>query len=263
MHEAVIPIEDTDIYVERMNKAVLDKLFWADKLFDGVDTIVDVGCGSGVVLAAYKRMFPASTEKLVCIDNNPDMLERARQSLSDIPGSEDVEYYSSLAECPTDCENGLILLSSVLHEVFSYGDYPTFIESVFARNPKYVAIRDMCTPNVHSLSAANPIDIQKIRLRSPELLEEFEKLWGPLWSQESLVHFLLKYRYKENWDRELRENYLLGAYSRIMCSIPSAYNIVYNENYTLPYAQYTAKRDYDIKLIYPTHLKLIVKRKEG
>ncbi|MGA1049083.1 MAG: hypothetical protein ACO3UU_13830, partial [Minisyncoccia bacterium] len=40
-------------------------------------------------------------------------------------------------------------------------------------------------------------------------LISFEKVWGSIFKDyRNFIHFLLKYRYTDNWEREVNENYL-------------------------------------------------------
>ena len=38
------PISDLSVYIKRMQKSVLDKMFFIDKVFDPFSSIVDFGC---------------------------------------------------------------------------------------------------------------------------------------------------------------------------------------------------------------------------
>jgi hypothetical protein len=74
-----------------------------------------------------------------------------------------------------------------------------------------------------------------------------------------LIHYLLKYRYTENWDREVRENYLPLTKETLISKIPSHYEIVYQEHYTLPYIKHQVQKDCDIVLNDCTHFKILLK----
>ena len=255
-------ISNFEIYTQRMNASVLDKLFWADKIYEPIDTIIDFGCADGALLGAYKRLF-CDTEKLphlIAVDNSTEMLNAAKQKL----GNDGVEYAESLDKIlkrRTICKNGLLLLSSVLHEVFSYGDGESFLKSVFKGNFKYIAIRDMTyLEDVALLFGC--LDYARIKAYNPERLNSFEKVWGSAREYKQALHYLLKYRYVENWDREVKENYLPFSYQELLSLIPNNYEVVYIDLYVHPYIEHTVKRDMGITIDAPTHVKLLLKRKD-
>lgn len=45
-------LKNIDVYVQRMQKSFLDKMFFVDKIFEPVETIVDFGCANGVLIRA-------------------------------------------------------------------------------------------------------------------------------------------------------------------------------------------------------------------
>ena len=58
---------------------------------------------------------------------------------------------------------------------------------------------------------------------------------GGLTSNKNFLHYLLTYRYVENWDREVRENYFPHSIEEFLSKIPTKYEVVYFEHYTLPF----------------------------
>lgn len=264
MTEKANGISNLEIYTQRMNASVLDKLFWADKIYEPLETIVDFGCADGALLDAYRRLFYDSENlpRFIAVDNNPQMLSIAKDKLGN-DGVKCVESIEEVLERPSDCENGLLLLSSVLHEVFSYSDEKSFLESIFSGNFKYIAIRDMTYSYPTNMPQyIRPEYYELIKAYSPERLSSFEKVWGSARGYKQAHHHLLKYRYVENWDREVRENYLPLPYEELLSLIPDDYEVVYNELYVHPYVKHTVKRDMGITISMPTHVKLLLKRKD-
>ena len=77
-----------------------------------------------------------------------------------------------------------------------------------------------------------------------------------------LYHFLLKYRYVENWDRELHENYLPLTLDGLMDIISNGnYEIVFKNLYTNQFISNQVENDFGIQMQNPTHVQLILKRK--
>ena len=176
-------------------------------------------------------------------------------------------FSTDFNECLNNVEasNSLLNLSSVLHEVYSYstsGGVDLFWDMVFNNNFAYIAIRDLCA----SESINRPSNINDyaklLQKTNKEQLAEYESIWGSTRENRNLVHYLLKYRYVENWAREVRENYFPLSLERLLSKIPTdKYEIVYFENYILPFTANKVKEDYDIDLHDNTHVKLLLKRK--
>ena len=91
-------------------------------------------------------------------------------------------------------------------------------------------------------------------------LAEWEFTWGNLNENWSLVHFLLTYRYVENWARELKENYLPMALEVFLNKVPSRYHAVYMEHFVPPFLRKAVRQDFGIELADSTHLKIILER---
>lgn len=84
---------------------------------------------------------------------------------------------------------------------------------------------------------------------------------GSLKSNRNLIHYLMKYRYKENWNREVRENYFPLSLEGLLSKIPTdQYEIVYFENYILPYTSKKVKEDFGIEIRDNTHIKLLLEK---
>lgn len=125
----------------------------------------------------------------------------------------------------------LLVLSSVIHEVYSYANPNVFWNDVGNARCKYVAIRDM-TFDHDSVSGVNlglndaklfkmaelirnrfeAVCPDKLKLfegtrlgNSDQTILDVESKWTNL---KNLLHFMLKYRYDDNFDREVKENYM-------------------------------------------------------
>ena len=84
---------------------------------------------------------------------------------------------------------------------------------------------------------------------------------GSIGINKNLIHYLLKYRYTENWDRELNENYLPISKEKLLSLIPKNYEVIFYEHYALPFLKEKVREDFGIILKDKTHIKLILKRK--
>lgn len=275
-------IDNYTTYIEGMQKSLEDKLFWVPLVEEEqIDGIVDFGCADGSLLNEVWRKFHANGKivGLIGVDNNEKMLDRA------------------LGKCPMRGavnlggvevrENYLLNLSSVIHEVYSYcidEEIDDFWNHVFNDNYKYIAIRDMMVDK--SVDLVNPIVVEEHSgphyFRHEYWNKYYDKICGfdtkqwknflvhsgykgdeCSWDVENkdVLHFLMKYRYIENWEREVRENYFPIYYEDLLNKIieNGNYEIVYARQYILPYVKEKVKEDFDIDLVDNTHCQILLK----
>ena len=232
------PISDINEYIGKMNKGL------------------DFGCADGSLLKEIYKMKPDIN--LIGYDIDDDMINISKNQYPDI------DFYSNWNEVIQNVNsyNAAILLSSVIHEVYSYGTSSEirqfWNEQVFNNKFKYIIIRDMIPST--SFDKMNMIDIKKIKEKSdPKYLHDFESKWGDISTNfRVLLHWLLKYKYTTNWDRESKENYLPVSLETIKKKIPSNWKIIYENHYTYEYLKNQIKQDFDIELKENTHLQMII-----
>lgn len=199
--------------------------------------------------------------KLVGCDINKEMLMRTKRR---VPQSFVTANFQEALE-NIEVKDSVLNLSSVIHEIYTYSlDYAIkrFWEDVFNPGFKYIAIRDFCvSTSVNKRSDVN--DLAKLlHFADNKQIADFENVWGSLRENRNLVHFLMKYRYIENWEREVHENYFPITLENILSIIPTdKYEIVCFEDYILPYTYNRIKEDFGIELHDNTHIKLLLKRK--
>jgi hypothetical protein len=248
------PISNVDDYIHSMNKGLTDKLFFLNKI--DIDTLVDFGSADGTIL---NEIYKIKDIKLIGYDIDNDMIEKSKNRYPNI------DFYSDWNDVLINIkneDNNAILLSSVIHEVYSYGsskEIGNFWNQIFDNKFDYVVIRDMI-PSI-AFDKMNSIDINKIRDNSdPKYLKEYEDYWGDITTSfRVLLHWLLKYKYTNNWDRELKENYLPVSIETLKKKIPSNWKIIYEKHYTYDHLKNQIKKDFDVELEEPTHLKMIIK----
>lgn len=254
------PISDMDLYVGGMAKSMLDKLFFVDKISD-IGSIVDYGCADGTLIKSCMSMMPEVT--YMGYDICGEMLEIAR---ANVPDGSRVQFTDNWGDCINlNTKPKVLVLSSVIHEVYSYGDSECiegFWNRVFKSDFDYIVIRDL----IPSLSISRPTApndyLKLIRSKNSVLIRKFESVWGSLESNKNLMHFLMKYRYVENFDRECRENYFPIHKEELLRKIPAKYDIMYQEHYVLPFVKNEVRKDFGIDIIDNTHFKLILERSE-
>lgn len=252
-------IHNYSAYTEGMKKSLLDKIFFMDKIEARV--IVDYGCADGTLIHFLSTLFPEL--KYIGYDIDEKMLARAREKC----GADEQRFVftSDWERVETEAKSGssAIILSSVIHEVYAYGtrrDVDDMWDRVFYGSFDYIVVRDM----IPSISMDKKSDIndvkQLLRKADPRQLRDFEQTWGSIEQHKNLVHFLLKYRYTDNWDREVKENYFPLNREELISSIPDNYQIAFHEHFVLPFLKKTVERDYSIFLKDATHLKLVLER---
>lgn len=249
------PISNLDEYINGMNKGLQDKLFFLNKV--DISTLVDFGCADGTLLNAIHSINPDID--LIGYDIDENMMKISQERYPDI------EFFSEWNDVidRVEGDSTALLLSSVIHEVYSYGtsrEIANFWSTqAFNNDFKYLIIRDM-VPST-DFDKMNIIDIKKIREHSdPKYLESFEENWGDIsTSFRVLLHWLLKYRYTLNWKREVKENYLPVSLETLKKKIPSNWSIVYEKHYTYDFLKKQIKQDFGVDLEENTHLQMIIK----
>ena len=255
MDSEINRISDLDIYLTRMQRSILDKMFFIDKVFEPFRYILDFGCANGELIKAMKRMFP--NYEYIGYDISPEMIAAARENVSG------ARFYDDWSKIDIPFEESLINISSTIHEVYSYGsenDIDVFWDRVFGSGFRYVTIRDMMFPQAENIPVRKE-QLEAIRNSSyAEWLESFEDVWGKTENQRQLVHFLLKYKYTQNWDREVHENYFPIFTEDLLKRIPDTYRLVFSDAFTLPYTSWQIRKDFGFELTEHTHIKLILEK---
>lgn len=255
------PISNYDRYVEGMEKSMQDKLFFVNNV--DFDVIVDFGCANGVFLSKIESMKPGV--KIIGYDLDNEMLSKARAIL----GEEALltSDWNEVIKEVSKYKNPLLNLSSVIHEVYSYSHSSAIKKfweiQTFGGNFKWITIRDMIpSVDIHKGEVESfQDDVKKVKeITDPFYLESFEKKWGSISENYRIfVYFLLKYRYIDNWDREVNENYLPVSLETVKKKIPSSYKIIYEKDFIVPFIQEQVQKDFGIKITHSTHSKLIIK----
>ena len=255
------PISNYDQYILGMNTTMSDKLFFLNEF--KFDVIVDFGCADGTFLKSVSNSRP--NVKIIGYDLDSTMLNIAKGKLPS--NSILTDDWDVVLKEISGYKNPLLNLSSVIHEVYSYSNSLTinkfWNKQVFGGNFKYITIRDMI-PSV--ALTRNEItnfkqDAKKLRrMADLESLKSFEEVWGSINSDyRNFVHFLLKYKYTDNWEREVNENYLPITLETLKSKIPGSYSVLYEDNFILPYLKSEVMKDFNIILTHPTHTKMILR----
>lgn len=95
---------------------------------------------------------------------------------------------------------------------------------------------------------------------NPTHLAEFQSIWGNISNNKNLVHFLMKYKWVENWAREVRENYFPITIEEFLSKVPNNYVIDYFYEFIMPRTQQGILKDFNILLKDTTHFKCILRK---
>jgi hypothetical protein len=91
-------------------------------------------------------------------------------------------------------------------------------------------------------------------------VESFQEKWGKFDNMKNVVHFLLKYRWKVNWDRELNENYFSITVEEFL-KIMESYNLGYFKRFRISFLDDCIAKDFGLTLQDHTHIKAIFEKK--
>ena len=248
-------IADLNKYNTDMEKSMKDKTFFLDHIrVADIDAIVDFGCANGALL----DVMPEEWTKYG-IDNNPDMQKICKEKSYPV--------YDSLDQIKDLKARTLLNMSSVIHEVYSYlspEEIAHFWDKVFDGSYEYITIRDMMlSENTVRPADAIAADIFYTNGKfNNEYANSFFKEWdiNPYLEidQADLLHYLLKYKYTDNWARENAECYIPISIEQLKALIPDTYEIVYEEEYVLPFLKEQVKKDFDYEIKDNTHIKLLL-----
>jgi hypothetical protein len=269
-------IKNIDRYNHRMSKSMLDKMYFLDKI--DPDILVDFGCADGELIS---HILPYEKNSLIIgYDSNEKMIELAKARIKNsniiLTSKEsflDPTILKMFYRINDNTEQKTcLILSSVIHEIYSYLS-PEEIEhfwEMFNQDWDYICIRDMFFSKESSYLKPFESDILKVRMKSEELKEKikidllgsFEKIWGSIEDSKNFTHYLLKYRYDDNWEREVHENYFALYLDDLLKIIKGRleYKMIYFKKYTLPYTKNMIKQDFGINLTDNTHVQFILSK---
>jgi len=252
------PIENISSYNKGLEKSVVDKLFFMEKI--DTDLIVDFGCADGKILKNINKT--DSSIQLVGYDVSTDMLNLAK---SNVPSAKFTNNWNDVINIAKNYKNSVLLLSSVIHEVYSYSDTKEikkfWEEKVFGGCFKYIVIRDMI-PSASISKEEFLEDVKKVnKLSDKKYLNSFENIWGLIDNDyRTFLHWLLKFSYIDNWEREVKENYLPITLETLYKKIPRNYKMIYKNNFIFEPIQKRIIKAFGIVIKNTTHTKLIIER---
>lgn len=264
-------IVDINAYLRSMSATLFDKVWWIDKIPDYIDTVVDFGCARADLGVLIDRIMPGRFH-YIGIEESDEMTQLAGENLRyHVSGTWQIFPSLSAASESYDFKNSVLVLNSVLHEVFTYKSEPeiqSLMSQIHDLGFSCIAIRDMCPSRIN---VYDHIDANCTILSSSygDLWREYNKfrretkIAGVEYDEDTwLPEFLLKYRYRANWEREKQEKYLWNIPKKLaQYDLLGRYEIRFENKFYIPFIRDKIKEDFGIDWNYPTHIKLLLKLK--
>lgn len=259
------PITDHAAYCTAMAHGLDHKLFFLGHL-PTLSGLLDWGCADGKLL---KEASQRGVWSVTAWDSDPAMQEAAVAMLADhghaFVAADEETALRALTFDSDVLGNNAVLFSSVLHEMYTHQpeQMPALWERVAATNVEYIIVRDMywgAQPN-EPMGTPLRVGIGILDTEYAQQVDEFEQgLATSITYAKNLAHFLLKYPYTQNWQRELAENYFALPDLRPVLA-PLGYEPIHWHPHCPDFIRERIKRDTGIELPFHTHVTAIFQRK--
>lgn len=276
MCEVGIDFKNINLYNAEMQKGMEDKLFFIKQLPKNQNYMfVDFGCADGSMINALASIYKDNPNNVyIGYDISEEMIKLAKSNYYG-PIDAKVKFTTNWDDCRKNASNifinrkKVLILSSVIHEVYSYAndenDIVDFWNKVIS-DFNYIIIRDMCPSKDINRDACKSLTkaIETSMKVTNYQLKDFSEIWGTFTNNKNAIHFLLKYRWKVNWDREVHENYFPIYVEDLIKKITDKefYKIDYLERFRVPFLDKCIKEDFGIELDDFTHIKAIFSKKQ-
>jgi len=276
MCEVGINFKNINLYNAEMQKGMEDKLFFIERLPKNQNYMfVDFGCADGSMINALASIYKDNPNNVyIGYDISDEMIKLSKSNYHG-PIYAKVKFTTNWDDCRKNGSNlfvnrkKVLILSSVIHEVYSYAkdendivDFWNKVTSDF----DYIIIRDMCPSKDINRDARKSLTnaIETSLKVTNYQLKDFSEIWGTFTNNKNAIHFLLKYRWQVNWDREVHENYFPIYVEDLIKKITDKefYKIDYLERFRVPFLDNCIKEDFGIELEDYTHIKAIFSKKQ-
>ena len=255
--------EYTKIYCESMAKSLEDKLFFLNEIdINEYDYIVDFGCADGRILEVLDEKLTNRKTILIGIEKNKVMFDqlvslagRAKHrmivSIELIDGDNKIVNLLKKAG-----KKNLIIFSSVLHE-YDWENFKPFF--IFFDT---IVMRDMQCPEKDWYKVPKSTRALVTKDFPEELLAKLEQKYGRINDLDRLYRYFLMYRYVDNFDHELQEDYFNIIWENLKewLTCDYVFHVLYEKDYILPFIKQDIETKFGYELKYPTHKQIIFVR---
>lgn len=238
-------------YQKRMRAALSDKcsLF---RFAPNNSLVLDYGSGAGDVARYLSEIRPDI--RVIGFDRDEITVKNAlKKGLKNAIFSND-EDWCFVRTCEV-ARPKVLFLSSVIHEMVT-----SFCATEFARVLQrakefdMVIIRDMCV-------SENAVNVPDAIPERGVMEHEFEEAWGELDNARNVSHFLLKSRYADNWEAEMRENYFALNREPLLDMLRVTHPVLIHETHTRnAFLDNELFKERGRHYLIPTHIELVAKR---
>ena len=258
---------DYNLYFELMQNALDEKYkYIAEYLHKNkkIETLVDFGCADGALLRRISKDFP--NIQLIGIDK-PEIVKlylknEMAESIENITFMTEDDFFKT----KTGYQNYGLILSSVLHELYSTSFIFNFLED-FYENAKVIFIRDMFFTDTQMIAheTMSFLELDAVK-NNVDFYEKFRKqfqFYDHTISNLEVAEFLMKYPYKRNWENELKENYFSVPWHHIHYTLAKDFEL----QHIRPHMnEFILKRTFDMgfnlyRYTTTTHIELIFEKK--
>lgn len=258
----MIPVKDLNDYTNKMSLVIQDKLFFIDKIKTSV--YVDYGCADGTLLKHLDTIYNDPTVQYIGYDISEEMINLAKSKWAGVGNVLFTNNFNEVLDNIHSKQNVTLILSSVLHEILSQGiSQPEFWEQINCLPLKYIVIRDMAYNPIIANTKLERYLSRKMYCITSKQYNDFENKYGKIDNSINFCHYLLKYRYIQNWERELNENYFAFD-PDLAIEYLSKYKFytIYFERFNVPYIVDTLINSVQIDLntFGQTHVKIIFEK---
>lgn len=246
-------IKDFGIYLERMAKPLAEKLKIIKYVPENTKSVVDVGCADGTVTIEMTKILPEIN--FYGIDLDERFIRLAKEKVVGIKNIRfEKIYLRELLARPERFDT--IIFCSVLHEFFTYGEGISSVLKALADAHELlhpsgvIIIRDMVLSEYTKKATLRVEQIVRKMKAKKELdsyIKDFEERFGKLNNIYRVNHFLLKYWYTENWERESKEHYVpvtFEEYEKIFDLLGMIFQ--YKDTYLIPFLKEKWQKDFGL-----------------
>ena len=258
----MVPIKDLNDYTQKMSLTMKDKLFFVEKIKTSV--YIDYGCADGTLLCELDAIYNDPNIIYIGYDRSNEMIELVKSKWGGIGKILFTSNFEELLINLQKYKEATLILSSVLHEILSQGIMQDeFWDSLKKLPLKYIVIRDMAYNPIIGQSKFERYLVSKMYCKNSKQYSEFCEKFGKITDNILFCHYLLKYRYTQNWKRELEENYFaFDPNFAIEYLTKYRFYPIYLERFNVPYIVETLLKEVQIDLnrFGQTHIKLIFQK---